>query len=480
MATKVWNGATASFTTDADWSGNVRPGAGDVASITAGTVSLDAAIPTPLTFQVSSSASSSPTLVVQDVDIPGGTIINEVSSGSDATLSIVGQVTNKGRVTFSGDTQVLTVGGSATASVLTNQSSILLNGQRAILRNSGNASLINNGIIAFDAAAASPELATVSLGIGGTGSVLLNGPVTVQFNGSVSNAQTVVFEQGAANLQVNLFAGFQGVLSGFGSDDRITAVGRRWDGVDFTRNSTGGVLTFKSQGTAVGAVTFNGAYTSLNDFKLVQDSQASQASLTDITISTAPPPARFLFTDTATGVSGTDPGTAYTGPVSYLQYQYLWSGTDGVAISANTGNVFLHGGAGDDALVAQSGSNVLDGGGGSNFLIGASGTDGGTDTFFVDERGGSVTWSTLVNFHQGDALTIFGFTAGVSTLPLIDNDGVAGYSGATIHSEIGGAGSGVNGSVTFAGYSLADLQTKFSITPGTIGDTNYLYVYNHG
>lgn len=480
MATKVWNGATASFTIDADWSCGLRPVAGDIASITAGTLSLDAAVPTPLTFQVSSSASSSPTLVVQGVDIPGGTTINEVSSGSDATLSIVGQVTNKGRIAFSGDTQVITVGGSATASVLTNQSSILLNGQRAILRNSGNASLVNNGIIAFDAATASPELATVAFGVGGAGSILLNGPVTLQFNSSVSSTQTVVFEQGAANLQVNLFAGFQGIVSGFGSDDRITAVGRRWDGVDFTRNSTGGVLTFKSQGTAVGAVTFNGAYTSLDNFKVFQDSQSGLASLTDITTSTAPPPARLLFTDTATGVSGTDPGTAYTGPVSYLQYQYLWSGTDGVAISANTGNVFLHGGAGDDALSASSGSNVLDGGGGSNFLVGASGTDGGADTFFVDERGGSVTWSTLLNFHQGDALTIFGFTAGTSTPPFTDGEGATGYTGATIHSEINGASTGVNGSVTFVGYSVADVQSKFSVTTGSVGGTNYLYVLNHG
>ena len=480
MATKVWNGATASFTTDADWSGGIRPGAGDIASITAGTVSLDAAIPTQLTIQASSSASSSPTLVVQGVDIPGGTTINEISSGSDATLSIVGQVTNKGRVAFSGDTQVLSVGGSISASVLTNQSSMSFSGQTAILRSSGNAGLVNNGILAFQAAAATPESAAVSLGIGGTGSILLNGPVTLQLNSSVGSGQTVVFEQGAANLQVNLVAGFKATLSGFGSDDRITTVARRWDGVDFTRNATGGVMTFTAQGASVGAVTFNGSYTSLNDFKVLQDTRTGLASLTDITINTAPPPVRFLFTDTATGVSGTDPGTAYTGPVSYLQYQYLWSGTDGVAISANTGNVFLHGGAGDDAIVAASGSNVLDGGGGSNFLVGASGADGGTDTFFIDERAGDVTWSTLVNFHQGDALTIFGFSAGVSTLPFTDNDGVPGYSGATIHSEIGGAGSGVNGSVTFTGYSLADVQSKFSVTTGSIGDTNYLYVFNHG
>ena len=82
----------------------------------------------------------------------------------------------------------------------------------------------------------------------------------------------------------------------------------------------------------------------------------------------------------------------------------------------------------------------------------------------------------MVNFHHGDAVTIFGFVAGVSTDPWTAVDGAAGYQGATIHSELAGAGTGVNASVTFAGVSLADAQAKFSLTTGTVGGTPYLNV----
>ena len=192
---------------------------------------------------------------------------------------------------------------------------------------------------------------------------------------------------------------------------------------------------------------------------------------------TAPAPVNsFLFTDTSAGTSGITRGDAYAGPVAGLQRQYIWPSTHGAAIAATVGSVFLHGGTGDDALQASSGTNVLDGGTGSNFLVGATGADGGTDTFFVDERGGGVTWSTVVNFHHGDAVTVFGFQDGVSTRPWTATEGATGYQGATIHSELGGAGTGINGSVTFAGISQADAQAKFTVTTGAVGGASYLYV----
>lgn len=97
----------------------------------------------------------------------------------------------------------------------------------------------------------------------------------------------------------------------------------------------------------------------------------------------------FAVTDTTTGQSQQSAGTAYAGPVAALQSQFIWAGADGIAVTAATPNVFLHGGAGDDALTATGGANVLDGGGGSNFLVGGAGADGGADTFFIDGRGGT-------------------------------------------------------------------------------------------
>lgn len=184
------------------------------------------------------------------------------------------------------------------------------------------------------------------------------------------------------------------------------------------------------------------------------------------------------FTDTVTTGSGSAASTAYTGPVDYLQHEYIWSSPDSVAISAGSPNTFLKGNAGGDALVVTGGRNVLDGGGGSNFLVGASGADGGTDTFFVDSRSSVETWSTIVNFSQGDYATIFGFHAGLSTMPFTAVDGASGYTGFTIHSEIDGPGTGVKGSMTFAGIDSATAAARFEFTTGTLpGNVDYLMIH---
>ena len=201
-----------------------------------------------------------------------------------------------------------------------------------------------------------------------------------------------------------------------------------------------------------------------------------------LTFSSSPtPPDAIRFTNAVTGASSQDTGTAYTGPVDYLQRQYIWPGTDAVAIAVATPNTFVKGGPSDDAIFVTAGSNVLDGGGGSNYLTGADGTDGGFDTFFVDSRGSVETWSTVVNFHQGDQATIFGFRPGLSTMPLTDNEGAPGATGLTLHSEINGPGTGILASITFAGHTQAAAAAHFSVTtgtllPGTPGAIDYLLI----
>ena len=182
------------------------------------------------------------------------------------------------------------------------------------------------------------------------------------------------------------------------------------------------------------------------------------------------------MTDTTTGVSSTQFGQVYSGPDTGLQGQFVYPGPDNVVLSANTPSMYLVGGSGEDAIAALSGSNVLEGGGGSDFLVGATGADGGADTFFLDGRGGQTTWDTLLNFHRGDAVTLWGFVSGQSTMSWADNEGAAGYTGATLDVAFAGAGTPVNGSVTFAGISLADAQSGFSVSSGTVGGIPYLYV----
>ena len=182
----------------------------------------------------------------------------------------------------------------------------------------------------------------------------------------------------------------------------------------------------------------------------------------------------FAMTDTTTGVSNHPDGTAYSGPVAGLQQQYVYGGADNVAVAAQAANVFIHTGSGNDAISVASGNNVLDAGQGSNFLTGGS----GTDTFFVDGRGGQVSWGTLVNFHAGDHATLFGFTAGVSSFVWADGEGAAGYTGRTLHADLTGGG-GVTTSITFAGLTAAD-TARFAISTGTVGDSPYLAITNLG
>ena len=70
------------------------------------------------------------------------------------------------------------------------------------------------------------------------------------------------------------------------------------------------------------------------------------------------------------------------GPVDYLQSQFIYDGTDPLAIAAQTPNIFIKNVAGSAAVQLLSGQNVVDAGHGSNFLI--SGT--GQDVFYLDDR----------------------------------------------------------------------------------------------
>jgi serralysin len=191
---------------------------------------------------------------------------------------------------------------------------------------------------------------------------------------------------------------------------------------------------------------------------------------------TSPPASAVSVTVQAVQTSAS--GTEYSGPVNYLQRQYLYGGTDPASLRADVPNVFLKGGTGNDVLQVTRGNNVLDGGGGTDTLIGGTGSDGGRDTFFVDARAGTPAWSTLVNFHAGDQATIFGFQPGVSTDPLTASDAAPGSAaGATIHAETGGAGTGVTASLTFAGLAAETVQQHFVFTTGTLGgSTGYLLI----
>ena len=193
------------------------------------------------------------------------------------------------------------------------------------------------------------------------------------------------------------------------------------------------------------------------------------------------PGAQLAYQNATTNQSGVlamDPASA--GGPGYLQWQYIYSGSDNLALATQTPNVFIHSGSGFDAIQVTSGNNVLDGGLGSNFLTGGT----GTDTFFTDARNPGVVWNTLRNFHAADAATLWGFTAGVSSYrwePTVA--GAPGSEGATLRANIvggnGRTGDGIDASITFTGISV-ERAKGLQLVTGTQPAGNYLYIYNPG
>jgi Ca2+-binding RTX toxin-like protein len=151
------------------------------------------------------------------------------------------------------------------------------------------------------------------------------------------------------------------------------------------------------------------------------------------------------------GIDFMDPALPYTGPVAGLEY--YWYGTDRPeAVRGTLYNDFIALGAGDDAADGGAGNDVLDGGTGSNFLTGGS----GKDIFFVDARGGKVTWSTITDWESGEQLSLWGWQHGISSATWVDNAGVDGWTGVTMHGDIDGNGS-IDTSITWTGLTRDDI-----------------------
>ena len=167
------------------------------------------------------------------------------------------------------------------------------------------------------------------------------------------------------------------------------------------------------------------------------------------------------------------PVTLYAGPVAGLNFQYIYTGADNINVTATASNEFVHTGAGEDAINFQNvtGNNVLDGGTGSNFLVGTTNA-ASQDTFFLDARNVAADiWSTVVNLHKGDAITLWGYTA-ANALNWVDGQGAAGFTGLTSHSPFNGH----TASLTLVGLTTADLNNgHLSFNYGTdVNGNHYL------
>ncbi len=175
----------------------------------------------------------------------------------------------------------------------------------------------------------------------------------------------------------------------------------------------------------------------------------------------------FIIANQTTGQQTVAAGATYTGPVSGLEREFILVTPDNVNITAQVPNVFINSGSGMDALdVSKSnGNNVLDGGSGSNFLTGGT----GFDTFFLDYRNPTVDlFSTIVNFHSGDNLTIFGINQTDYMLKLLDNQGAVNAKGLDFAVDAPGK---PHGNVVLAGFSNADIGSgKLTLSYGRTQD----------
>lgn len=400
--------------------------------------------------------------------VGSGGASNVLYSLNGSTVQVAGLVMTGGTVSMDSASYVeVGSAGAAVAGVLTVDAGASLTGTGSV------GVVTDNGLIVAQGQGrlAGGVDAGLQLGyVGGSGDLQVGAGATLDLLGGSAATTRIGFAGAAGTLRLHGGSLGTGVISGFAQGDDILVSSHATSVVYQDGGSGFGTLTLLDGTATVGTLTLAGSYAG-QGFTLTQGASGSY----DVTLASAPPPAAFHYTNQAAGTSGTLAGDAYAGPVAGLQRQLIWPGADAVSIQAVTGNVFLHGNAGDDALTVSSGSNVLDGGLGSNFLVGADGMDGGADTFFVDGRGGGVTWSTVSNFHHGDAATIWGFT-GASGWAWTAMDGAQGHQGATIHAELGGAGTGVDASVTFAGIGLADAQSRFSISTGSVDGYSYMYV----
>ena len=188
----------------------------------------------------------------------------------------------------------------------------------------------------------------------------------------------------------------------------------------------------------------------------------------------------FLVVNTTNTLASSSRGDSYSGPFAGLQHQYINITPDSLAIAAASPNSFIVTGSGNDAIDVSSvgGNNVLDGGTGSNFLVGGA----GNDTFFIDNRNETaVTWSTVANFHSGDAATLWGLTPQNVAMQWLDEQGAIGHQGLTL--AITGPGR-PNVNLTLSGYTTTDLSngrlsTVFGIRSDMpdIPQNPYLYIH---
>lgn len=319
-------------------------------------------------------------------------------------------------------------------------------------------------VLAYPAAViTSLSLANGTLSVSGpAGTDALTSIEALQFTGQTFNVSEVVIGSsgaetltGTANGELIFTAGGADVVNAGAGNDTILAVapgatvnaGSGTDTVAFNFTSSAITSAVKQLDNSVIVKTAQGNI-SLNGVEQVAFSNSTSAvDISSIVTQTVPQtPPKFNGADANGNPIELTP-TVYTGPVDFLQFELIGQNT-GDVVTGSAFNDFMNLAGGDDAANGGDGQDVLDGGTGSNFLTGGN----GADTFFLDGRGGSVTWSTITDFNA-DNVNIWGWVEGTSKLLLTqESAGADGFKGATFHYDLNNDGN-IDTSITFSGLT---------------------------
>lgn len=284
----------------------------------------------------------------------------------------------------------------------------------------------------------------------GNGSVQLDN-VAIAYNVVIENVIS-----GAGNDIITGNSSSNNIDGGDGADTFITTINQS-EITSVSLSSQGNIIV-----RSVGQVD---TLTNIESFQFLDGSKLTIAALS--ALSGAP----LTFTSNVNGNSIEITATVYSGPVTYLEYVLLGNSSNEIITGANS-NDFINLLGGDDAANGGAGDDVLDGGLGSNFLTGGA----GKDTFFLDGRGSTTTWSTVTDFTLGtdsndDNANIWGYQNGISILLLTEeNGGTTGFEGATYHYDLNGDNT-IDTSITFSGLSTNEASQP---TINTVGDNTYL------
>lgn len=269
MATKTWNGRNGVFAVDANWTPQAAPATGDMAVITAGTVTAAGVLPGFLTIALGTQNGGSPRLILAGATLAAS---DQLTAAAGTILQVQGTAGNLGSILVGSGTPGLAsfrIGEplESAAATLINRGSILVSDAALEIAAGGlGDQLQNDGLISVRSPGKTAQLTYVSAGITGVGTVSLGQHVTFEAGSAVSAGQNFVFEPGGdsatTTLRIGAGALFSGTVTGFGMGDTIQLIGSRWDTAAYRQaDAYGGVLTLSLGGVAVQAITFRGSYT---------------------------------------------------------------------------------------------------------------------------------------------------------------------------------------------------------------------------